>query len=134
MSRYTEDLSLLVAQHRPELERDLAQARSIRTRLAVELDAADRRIGLLSSLLEVGAADTTGESPAERLSLHAAMVEVLKTAPERMMRARDLADTIAQRGLYVMRDGRPVEAQQIHARVGNYPELFGKDGTFITLR
>jgi hypothetical protein len=32
-----------------------------------------------------------------------------------------------------MRDGRPVEAQQIHARVGHYPNLFAKEGTFIKL-
>ncbi len=42
--------------------------------------------------------------------------------------------TIARRGLYAMRDGRAVEAQQIHARVGQYPELFGKGGTLITLK
>jgi hypothetical protein len=32
-----------------------------------------------------------------------------------------------------MRDGRPVEAQQIHARVGQYPHLFIREGTFIKL-
>lgn len=134
MSEYAENLSLLVAEHRDELERDLARERVARMRAALELDSIDRRIALLSSLLTVGDDETEGEPPAERLSLHAAMVEVLKTAPEHMMRARDLADMIARRGLYVMRDGRPVEAQQIHARVGNYPDLFGKEGTLITLK
>lgn len=33
-----------------------------------------------------------------------------------------------------MRDGRPVEPQQVHARVGHYPDLFEKVGTFIKLR
>jgi len=33
-----------------------------------------------------------------------------------------------------MRDGRKVEAQQIHARVGHYPELFEREGTFIKLK
>jgi hypothetical protein len=33
-----------------------------------------------------------------------------------------------------MRDGRPVETQQIHARVGNYESLFEREGTFIKLK
>ena len=33
-----------------------------------------------------------------------------------------------------MRDGRPVEAQQIHARVGHYGHIFERWGTFIGLR
>jgi hypothetical protein len=49
------------------------------------------------------------------------------------MRAGDLAAQVNGRGLYRMRDGRPVEAQQIHARVGQYPHVFNKQGTFITL-
>lgn len=49
------------------------------------------------------------------------------------MRAADLAKEIDRCGLYRMRDGRPVEAQQIHARVGHYPDDFGRDGTFIKL-
>lgn len=49
------------------------------------------------------------------------------------MRAVDLAAEIDRRKLYRMRDGRPVEAQQIHARVGNYPHLFTRNGTFIRL-
>ena len=67
-------------------------------------------------------------------ALHEAMAEVLRTAPERMMRAGDLAAAIERRGLYRMRDGRPVEAQQIHARVGHYGTLFTKEGTFIKLK
>ena len=44
------------------------------------------------------------------------------------MVASELAAQIDHRGLYKMRDGRRVEAQQIHARVGHYPDLFGRDG------
>ena len=48
--------------------------------------------------------------------------------------ARDFgAAVINSQRLYRMRDGRPVEAQQIHARVGQYPHLFIREGTFIKL-
>jgi hypothetical protein len=67
------------------------------------------------------------------ITLHEAMREVLQTAPLRMMRAQDLAAEIDRRRLYRMRDGRAVEPQQIHARTGNYPNLFEREGTFIKL-
>jgi hypothetical protein len=69
----------------------------------------------------------------EKGSLHEAMVQVLRAAPYRMLRAGDLAAEINAQRLYRMRDGRPVEAQQLHARVGQYPHLFTKEGTFIKL-
>jgi len=68
------------------------------------------------------------------LTLHVAMRRVLEDAPKHMMRAADIATAIQRHGLYRMRDGRPVEAQQIHARVGHYPEDFGREGTFIKLK
>lgn len=61
------------------------------------------------------------------------MAEVLKAAPNRSMRAGDLAMTLQRQGLYRMRDGRAVEPQQIHARVGHYPQIFGREGTLIKL-
>ncbi len=67
------------------------------------------------------------------MTLHEAMAEVLRTTHEHMLRAGDLAAEVDRCGLYKMRDGRPVEAQQIHARVGHYQHLFTKVGTFITL-
>ena len=62
------------------------------------------------------------------------MTVVINDSHVRMLRASDLASEIDRRGLYRMRDGRPVEAQQIHARVGQYPHLFEKEGTFIKLK
>ena len=50
------------------------------------------------------------------------------------MSARELADEVNSRGLYAKRDGRPVEVNQVHARVKNYPQLFEKDGSQIGLR
>lgn len=68
------------------------------------------------------------------VTLHVAMQMVLADAPNRMMRPADLAAAIHARGLYRTRDGRAVETQQIHARVGNYENLFAREGTFIKLR
>jgi hypothetical protein len=67
------------------------------------------------------------------MTLHDAMAEVLRGEPGRMLRAGDLAREIERRRLYRMRDGRPVESQQIHARVNHYDEVFTKEGTFIKL-
>lgn len=73
-----------------------------------------------------------GVCPA-RLTLHEAMATVLRGTPEKKLRAGPLAAEIERRHLYRMQDGRPVEPQQIHARVRHYPRLFGKDGTYIVL-
>jgi hypothetical protein len=67
------------------------------------------------------------------MTLHAAMRKVLQDSPVGMMRAADIASEIERHRLYRMRDGRPVEAQQIHARVGQYPDDFRREGTFIKL-
>ena len=52
------------------------------------------------------------------MKLHDAMIKVLKADPLGMMRAVHLAAAINERGLYRMGDGRPVEGQQVSARVG----------------
>ena len=137
MTQYMNSLSEWVTEHADALERDLTMARDTRDRLARNLDVADEKVALLSALLNLGGGSATqpvGHHSDARLSLHGAMVKVLEDAPERMMRARDLAAEIDRRGLYRMRDGRAVEPQQIHARTGNYPDLFGKEGTFINLK
>lgn len=68
------------------------------------------------------------------MTLHEAMSQVLATAPGRRMTARELCEQVTRRGLYRMQDGRPVEVQQIHARVGNYPQLFTREGQYVVLR
>ena len=68
------------------------------------------------------------------MTLHEAMREVLRTAPGRRLTPRELAEQVNRRGLYRMRDGRPVEVQQIHARATNYPQFFARDGDAIALR
>lgn len=115
-----------------ELLGDLDQAKHALRRARGELGELERRVAAFEHLVELARSD---ESPAEPagLTLHEAMAHVLQADPHGMLRAGDLAAEINSRHLYRMRDGRPVEAQQIHARVGQYPHLFIREGTFIKL-
>lgn len=138
MSTYADALAAIATTHQDELRMDLESLRAKSESLHAAAASTDRRVAMLEGLLDLAASSadgplviTKGEIPR---TLHEAMAEVLRTAPERMMRAGDLAAAIERRGLYRMRDGRPVEAQQIHARVGHYGTLFTKEGTFIKLK
>lgn len=132
MSEYWELVGQVAAKHVNEIRGDLDQARYRLRHARQEVTDLESRIGSLEALLALTAADHASPVTAT-MTLHQAMSEVLRSSHEQMMRAADLATEIDRRGLYKMRDGRPVEAQQIHARVGNYPHLFSKVGTFITL-
>lgn len=66
---------------------------------------------------------TAAPALSKRMTLHAAMLKVLR-AVERPMKARELADDINLQGIYAQGDGGPVAASQIHARVKRYPHLF----------
>lgn len=123
-----------VEAHRAELEAELATARSELARArALELDH-ERDVLVLETLLLSSQTDQHHrEAIASELTLHDAMVVVLNDAPSKRMRAGELAAEINRRRLYRMRDGRPVETQQIHARVGHYPQLLAKAGTMITV-
>jgi hypothetical protein len=132
---YQEDLAKVVALYRGELEADLAAARHLLARSRAKCLEDERRVEVFQALL---AFDTPGSplaaEPARgKMTLHAAMRRVIEASPAKMMRAADIAAEIQRQGLYRMRDGRPVEAQQIHARVNHYPNDFGREGTFIKL-
>jgi multidrug resistance efflux pump len=133
---YQEEVASVVAARRDELEADLEAAKRIVESLRAQLTEAERRVQSYESLLAFDADDarSPGEIPIGHVTLHVAMQMVLKDAPNQSMRPADLVAAIHARGLYRMRDGRPVETQQIHARVGNYENLFERDGTFIKLR
>ncbi|PKO12836.1 MAG: hypothetical protein CVU39_22120 [Chloroflexi bacterium HGW-Chloroflexi-10] len=66
------------------------------------------------------------------MTLHEAIVQVLQEA-RRPMTTREIADAVNQRKLYHRKDGKPVPAKQIGARVNNHPELFIKDNSKIGL-
>jgi hypothetical protein len=122
VSRHEEELRSRIDRDRRLLEEQRAEAAQIERRLAAEE-------WLLASL-----ADQSPTPKALSLTAHGAMGEVLRTAPQHKMRPVDLAAEINRRGLYRMRDGRPIETQQIHARAGNYPDMFERDGAFIKLK
>lgn len=115
---YRAEISQFAQAHRGEIERDLSMARRAREQAELDLAEATQQIAGFEFLLSLA-----GDSPAlveQRTTLHEAMKLVLEAAPGRRMPATDIAREINRRGLYQMRDGRPVEAQQIHARAGNY--------------
>ncbi len=131
--QYREQIGKVVDANIDELRGDLDQARHALQRARVEVDRLERQVAALEGLIELAHDQATTDPRPQGLTLHEAMVMVLKDAPGGMMRAGDLAAEINRRGLYRMRDGRPVEAQQIHARAGQYPHVFEKRGTFFTL-
>lgn len=123
-----------VAASQPEVEAALASARTAHARATGEARELERTITMLEGVLELARAGGADDPASASLTLHEAMREVLQGAPMRMMRAHDLAAEIDHRRLYRMRDGRAVEPQQIHARTGNYTDLFEREGTFIKLK
>lgn len=130
---YSKDITRVVTARREEIEDDLMMSRRIRDRATVDLGEAQRRVAAFEALLSFAENSEAERSAPEKMTLHAAMRKVLEDAPAGMMRAGDLATEIDRRKLYRMRDGRPVEAQQIHARIGHYRDDFSKEGTFIKL-
>lgn len=129
---YREQVGRVVDANIDQLRGDLDQARHALRLARLEAGRLERQVAVLEGLLELGHSPAA-EADLQGLTLHEAMAKVLRDAPGGMMRAGDLAVQINGRGLYRMRDGRPVEAQQIHARVGQYPHVFCKQGTFIAL-
>jgi hypothetical protein len=132
----TDDLRSVAAARREEIEADLDRARRGLARNSADRLELERARIVAEALLAL--LDEVDGSAAERhttgaLTLHEAMAEVLRDAPAGMMRAGDLAAEVNRRQLYRMRDGRPVEPQQIHARIGHYGHWFEKEGTFIKL-
>lgn len=133
---YQDEVAKVVAARREELKVDLDAAKRTAESLRAQLAEAERRVQSYEALLafDPDEARSLGEVPVGHVTLHVAMQMVLKDAPNQMMRPADLAAAIHARGLYRMRDGRAVETQQIHARVGNYEDLFERAGTFIKLK
>jgi hypothetical protein len=128
---FEEELVALVEANGDEIREDLARVRDALARAdqtVRELNARATSLEWLVSLMATGQSQPVGT-----MSLHDAMREVLlsSAATNRMMRPAHLADEINRRGLYRMRDGRPVEPGQISARVGNYPNMFVREGTFV---
>jgi len=134
MSTYMSLVRDLASVNLSDIETDLRLARSQLDQARAAVRAIENRVQTLQALVDLASSEVGEDKNSGRMTLHGAMAEVLTQAPERMMRAGDLASEIQRRRLYQMRDGRAVEPQQIHARVGHYDDLFEKVGTFIKLR
>lgn len=59
------------------------------------------------------------------MTCHEAMRDVLRRAGGPLS-AKQIADEINRRRLYVMRDGRDLHHSQVHARANNYKSLFAR--------
>lgn len=114
--------------NRTEIERELIRAEE-------ELAAVQRREQELQDLIRrariaLGVEPpqsqlaTGGSQGRSRMTLHEALLEVLRSTGSRGMTARELADAVNASGLYVKRDGSQVDPGQIYARTHNYSSLF----------
>lgn len=99
-----------------------------------ELAELEARRSELLALIGQAKAALALEPAGARPTLHSALAQVLRENSNVWMTARELADAVNTRGLYTKRDGRPVETNQVHARVKNYPHLFEKQGSRIRLQ
>lgn len=57
------------------------------------------------------------------MTLHEAIIQILEEVGKPLS-TRTIAETINRRGLYVRKDGKPINKIQIRSRVKNYPGLF----------
>jgi hypothetical protein len=122
------DLRAALMANRNEVEIALQAAQG-------ELAECRRRCEELQDLIE-RARSLLGvqSSPAlHQRTLHDAMELVLAEIGGPMS-ARGLADEINRRALYRRRDGRPVDAAQIHARVSAYSGMFVRQAGLIVRR
>ena len=109
--------------NRTEIERELVRAEeelAAVQRREQELQDLIRRAGIALGV-ELAKGGSQGRS---RMTLHEALLEVLRPTGSRGMTARELADAVNASGLYVKRDGSQVDPGQIYARTHNYSSLF----------
>ena len=67
------------------------------------------------------------------MTLHSA-IEKLLSQEKRKMTSSQIADALNKNSWYSKKDGTIIKSGQIGARVKNYPHLFIKDGSFISLK
>lgn len=127
------DLKSAIEQATPTIEKALADAQD-------ELAGLRRREGELLGLIQraeamLGNARVTATpNPVQQLTLHEALVRILRENGNDWLTVHELAQAVTERGLYRKRDGSPVEANQVHGRTNNYKAVFEKDGARVRLR
>jgi hypothetical protein len=127
------DLKSALEQARPAIEQALADAHAELTSLRA------REAELIALIQRAEAAlGTSLTSPAvagdERVTLHQALVQILREGGNDWMSVQDLTHTVNERGLYSKRNGSPVEVNQVHARTNNYKAVFEKNGPRVRLK
>jgi HB1, ASXL, restriction endonuclease HTH domain len=115
------------------IEAGLADARTELAELRVREETLQALIARAEAALGFGDSEPEGDG-AGHLTLHAALEQILREHDNRWMTVRELSNEINRRGLYLKKDGTPVEPNQVHARTKNYDTIFEKDGPRVRLR
>ena len=69
------------------------------------------------------------------MTLHEAIAQVLQEHNNRPLTAREIADAIASRRLYLRRkDGQTPPPNQVSSRIRRYPSFFLRDSTVRSMR
>lgn len=138
MSSLTDEMQELSSNNQDALEAALGGVRGELHHHRQKLRDLELQEAAYLWLLACGDGGATGlhltSVPEPQYTLHEAMAVVLRDAPNRTMRAPDIAAAVNDQRLYRMRDGRTVETGQIHARTNNYGDMFEKVGSAIRLR
>lgn len=66
------------------------------------------------------------------MTLHEAIEKLLRQA-QRPMTIQQIADALNRNGWYEKKDGSKITAYQIHGRTKNYPNIFHRDGSIVSL-
>jgi hypothetical protein len=116
------------------LERSRQMIKDALTDARNELAEVQRRQTELEQQIAEAEAALGHPSGQSVLTLHEALAQVLRENLNQPMTAAALTDIVNGRGLYRRRDGKPVQANQVHARTKNYKDVFEKGAEGIRLR
>jgi len=66
------------------------------------------------------------------MTLHEAIIIILSDSG-RKMTTREIADELDKKKLYKKKDGSIITDYQVHGRTKNYPKLFNREGSMVSL-
>lgn len=66
------------------------------------------------------------------MKLHDAIIQVLVNE-KRSMSTKEIAEKLNENKLYVKKDNSEITDFQIHGRTKNYPKLFNREGSIVSL-
>ena len=135
-----DSLQRALTANQAEIERELSRAEQelevlrARERELEELIMRARYVLGLDRMPTLPMADGPALHVRQKLTLHEALIRILREHGNVAMTAPELADEVNRTRLYLMGNGSPVEIVQIHARVHNYDRLFVREDGKIRLR